>query len=97
MTIVSWIKNHVGSGPLSYIIMLGMGYFIIFDGWKIFGPIYVLYMLLMFGISGVIIDFFFVGGGQPEGKDGMDSPVSSGADIQSRMAKQSVAQRMVKR
>ena len=89
MTLVSWVNNHVGKGPLSLILIAGMGYFILFDGWKIFGPIYVLYMLLMFGISGVIIDFFFVGGGgPPESKDGGESPVSTGIDIQRRMASQ---------
>lgn len=85
MTLVSWVKNHLGSTPLSWIIVAGLGYFILFDGWAIFGPVYILYLLLMFGISGVIIDFFFVGGGQPEGKDGMESPVSSGVDIAHRM------------
>tara|TARA_Y100000310_G_scaffold272711_1_gene287840 strand:+ start:2371 stop:2733 length:363 start_codon:yes stop_codon:yes gene_type:complete len=88
MTLVSWVKNHVGTGPLSWILVGGMGYFILFDGWKIFGPIYVLYMLLMFGVSGIIIDFFFVGGGSGGGQKGMESPVSSGVDIQKRMASQ---------
>ena len=95
MTLVSWVKNHVGTGPMSWILVGGMGYFILFDGWKIFGPIYVLYMLLMFGVSGVIIDFFFVGGGSGGGGEqkGMESPVSSGVDIQRRMASQA-AQKM---
>jgi len=90
MTLVSWVKNHVGTGPLSWILVGGMGYFILFDGWKIFGPIYVLYMLLMFGVSGILIDFFFVGGGSGGGEKqkGMESPVSSGVDIQRRMASQ---------
>ena len=92
MTLVSWVNNHVGKGPLAWILIAGMGYFILFDGWKIFGPIYILYMLLMFGISGVIIDFFFVGGGgAPEREDGLESPVSTGIDLQKRMTGQHVS------
>jgi len=47
-------------------------------------------MLLMFGVSGILIDFFFVGGGSGGGEKqkGMESPVSSGVDIQRRMASQ---------
>ncbi|MEK6957648.1 MAG: hypothetical protein AABW99_01575 [archaeon] len=95
MTIASWVKNHVGGGPVSWIIMAGMGYFILFDGWKIFGPIYVLYMMLMFGVSAIIIDFFFVTAGgapKPESLEGMESPVSSGVDMAKRMAQHGAMQ-----
>src|SRR3989344_9188323 len=86
MTLASWVRNHLGDSPLSWILIGGLGYFILFDGWAIFGPIYVLYMLLGFGVSSVIIDFFFVGGGHPpEGEEGLESPVSSGGDIMKRM------------
>ena len=101
MTLISWVKNHLGTGPLSWILIAGMGYFILFDGWAIFGPIYILYILLMFGVSAVIIDFFFVGGagsGAPE-KEGPGSPVSSGVDIAKRMSAQRAvgpAQRMIR-
>ena len=91
LTLISWVNNHVGKGPLSLILIGGIGYFILFDGWKLFGPIYVLYMLLMFGVSGVLIDFFFVGGGGGPEKEGMESPVSSGVDIQKRIASQKAA------
>ena len=88
MTIVSWVRNHLGTGALSWILIAGMAYFIMFDGWALFGPIYVLYMLLMFGISGILIDFFFIapGGAPPPPVEGMESPVSSGVDIQKRQA-----------
>ncbi len=87
MTLASWVKNHLGDSPLTWILIGGLGYFILFDGWAIFGPIYLLYMLLGFGVSSIIIDFFFVGGGggPPQGEEGMESPVSSGIDIMKRM------------
>ncbi|VVC00148.1 Uncharacterised protein [uncultured archaeon] len=102
MTLVSWVKNHLGSGALSWILIAGLTYFVLFDGWAIFGPIYILYMLLMFGISGIIIDFFFIGAGgpPPAPEEGMESPVSSGVDIQKRMqehAAHNTAARMMRR
>src|SRR3989344_8309853 len=63
MTLASWVRNHLGDSPLSWILIGGLGYFILFDGWAIFGPIYLLYMLLGFGVSSILIDFFFVGAG----------------------------------
>lgn len=89
MTLANWVKNHLGNSPLSWILIVGLGYFILFDGWAIFGPIYVLYLLLAFGVSSVIIDFFFVGaGGPPEAEGVEESPVSSGVDIMKRMQEQ---------
>ena len=86
MTLASWVRNHLGDSPLSWILIGGLGYFILFDGWAIFGPIYVLYLLLGFGVSSILIDFFFVGAGGAPKPEGMEeSPVSSGVDIMSRM------------
>jgi len=87
MSIISFVKNHLGTGPVAIVVMVGMSWFILFDYWKFFGGIFILYSLLLAGISGVIIDFFFVGGmgGGSEPQQGMLSPVSSGADLQKRM------------
>ena len=84
LAIISFVKNHLGTSPLGIIVIVGFSYFILFDIWKLFGTIYVLYMVLMFGISGIIIDFFFVtsGGGVPS--QGGEAPLSSGADLASR-------------
>ena len=102
LMLVSWVRNHIGTGAMSWVLIAALTFFIFLDGWAIFGPIYVLYMLLMFGISGIIIDFFFVGAGgpPPAPEEGMESPVSSGLDIQKRMAEhaaRSHAQRMMRR
>ncbi len=102
LTITSWVMNHLGKGPVSWILIAAVAYFVLFDAWTLFGPIYVLYMLLMFGISGIIIDFFFIsaGGPPPPPEEGMESPVSSGIDIQRRMQEQAAhshAARMMRR
>ncbi len=95
LSIISFIKNHLGTGPLAIILILGIGYFVFFEAWVFFGGIYVLYMLLALGVSGILIDFFFVSGGpaggKPEEAGQQLSPVSSGADIARRQAQMKAA------
>lgn len=84
ITIVSFVRNHLGNSWLSWIVILGFAWFVLFDGWRLFGPIYILYLLIGMGISGILVDFFFVtaggmGGGGKEGEK--YSPISSGADL----------------
>ena len=92
LTLLSFIKNHVGTGPLGLALMIGMGWFIFFDAWAFFGGVFVLYTLMTMGISGVFIDFFFVGqqhiappmphsGG---GGGGFEAPKGTQADITER-------------
>lgn len=85
LTMVSFVKTRLGTSSLAIILMVGMFFFIFFDFWQLFGTIYVLYMLLIFGVSGVIIDLFFVtaGGGSPEGGPS-SSALSTGADLAMR-------------
>lgn len=84
MTIISFVRNHLGTGPLSWVVIGGFFFFIFGDLWKLFGTIYVMYMLLVFGVAAIFIDFFFVTGGFGGGKQ--ESPVSSGADLLKRRA-----------
>lgn len=88
MAIVSFVKNHIGTGPVSWIVILGFAAFIFGNLWKFFGGIYVIYMLLVFGISGVLIDFFFMRGTGASGAEqgGIEQPISSGADVAKRAA-----------
>ena len=65
-----------------------MSWFIIFDYFVLFGGIYVLYILMAFGFTGVIIDFFFVNPGSGQANEG---GVSNGSDF---MQRQSQIQRM---
>ncbi|MFH1239738.1 MAG: hypothetical protein V1672_00815 [Candidatus Diapherotrites archaeon] len=86
LTMVSFVKNRLGTSPLAIILMTGLFFFIFFDFWRLFGTIYVLYMLLMFGVSGILIDFFFVsqmGGGGMQGTPS-SSALSTGADLAMR-------------
>ncbi len=82
LTIVSFVWAHLGKSPLSVALIVGFGWFVLFDYWKFFGGIFVLYTLLTLGISGILIDFFFVSqmGGEPTEAQ----PVSSGVDLMMR-------------
>ncbi len=84
LTIISFIRNHVENKPAQVVLILFIGWFVLFDAWMFFGSVYVLYMLLMFGISTLMIDFFFVTAGGSKGGKGMESPVSSGVDLAAR-------------
>lgn len=78
LTIISFVLTHLGKGPLAYALIGGISVFVLLDFWVFFGGIFILYTLLTLGISGVLVDFFFVsnmgggGGGQSESPE-MDS------------------------
>lgn len=81
MTIYSWVRNHIQNTALGLVIFFAITFFVVFDMWLLFGGIYIFWMLLMFGISQILIDFFFI---TPASGGGKDSPVSSGGDIAAR-------------
>lgn len=60
LTIISYVTQHLGKGPLSLMIIAVLSYFIIFDYFMIFGGIYVLYMLVLFGVTQLLMDFFIL-------------------------------------
>jgi hypothetical protein len=88
MAIFAYVTQHLGKGPLAILIIITMSWFIIFDYFALFGGIYVLYILMAFGFTGVIIDFFFVNPGSGQANEG---GVSNGNDF---MQRQSQIQRM---
>src|SRR3989344_8171875 len=96
MTIYSWVKNHFGNSVLGWVVFGATCFFVIFELWSIFGGIYLFYMLLLFGVSQILIDFFFITAGAPPagGAGGkMESPVSSGKELAGRQAQMAHAQR----
>ncbi|MEM0359719.1 MAG: hypothetical protein QXK06_00065 [Candidatus Diapherotrites archaeon] len=60
LAIISFVYSHLGKGPVSLALIAGISVFVLFDYWKFFGGIFLLYTLLTLGISGVLVDFFFV-------------------------------------
>ncbi|MFH1224885.1 MAG: hypothetical protein V1676_03700 [Candidatus Diapherotrites archaeon] len=87
ITVASFVRGNLGDSALSWIVIIGFGWFVLFDGWMLFGPVYVLYILLGLGVSGILVDFFFISMnmGAPMGGQ-QQEPISSGTDVlQKRM------------
>jgi len=59
MTIFSYVTQHLGKGPLAIIIVVVISW-MIFSNFAIFGSIYVLYMLVLFGVTQILMDFFIL-------------------------------------
>lgn len=59
MTIVSYVTQHLGKGPLALIIIAVIAW-MIFSNFAIFGSIYVIYMLVLFGVTQILMDFFIL-------------------------------------
>lgn len=58
--IISFVFNHLGKTPMAYVIIAALSYFILWDAWKFFGTVYLLYMFLALGFVGFIVDYFFM-------------------------------------
>jgi len=91
MTIIAFVTQHLGKGPLAIVIILVLSWFIVFDYFRFFGGVYVLYMFVTLGFSGILIDFFFVNPGSGQANEG---GISNGKDF---MARQSQIQKMMGR
>ena len=91
MTIIAFVVQHLGKGPLAVLVIIVLSWFIVFDYFKFFGGVYVLYMFVTLGFTGVLIDFFFVNPGSGQANEG---GISNGKDF---MARQSQIQRMMRR
>ena len=98
LAIFGYVTQHLGKGPVAILIMLAMSYFILFDYWKFFGGVYVLYILVTMGIGGILVDFMFVtpsahGASGASGASGAEGPISNGSDFMARQAQMSKVRR----
>ncbi len=87
LTIISFVRNHIGTGSLSWVVIGLFAWFILFDYWVFFGGIFLLYTLLAFGVGQLIIDYMFVSqgfGAQPQPGE-PESPMGHGMDVLNRM------------
>jgi hypothetical protein len=67
IAIVGFLNQHMQNKILKVIIFMFMGYFVLIANWATFGTIWVIYTVLGLGVSGVLVDFFFVSmQGDPE-------------------------------
>jgi len=95
ITLISFVKNHLGTAPLSLAVMAVIVWFVMFDMWWFFGGIYVLYTLLILGFSSIIIDILFVSGMVGGGQVKPGEHKGTGADAAARMERIKMMQHMM--
>jgi|GEM_PF-1461073 len=84
LMIIGFVRQYVSPGILATIVTLVVSYFVLFVNWWIFGSIYLVYTLLAAGVSGIMVDFFFVmPGKQPKQME--EKPDSDGISVQNKM------------
>lgn len=66
--IISFVRNHIPNPLVSTLLILGLSVFLLFDFWSIFGSALFLYILVSFGVVGILVDLGFLGGFSKEGK-----------------------------
>ena len=84
--IIQFIRSHFNAGVLPILLTIVIGYIFLFHYWAIFGPIMLVYFLLIFGFTSALLDIAIVkpwagGGGAsmeaagPSGKDAMQASI----------------------
>jgi hypothetical protein len=59
-----------------------VSYFVLFDLWWFFGGVFILYLLLTIGVTGIIIDYFFLT--QQQGAPSENRPDLVGHEVRGR-------------
>ena len=80
--IVGWVRSHLGGGLVATIVMLFIGYLALFQYFYMFGPLTIVYLLIIMNVGGMITDFAF--GRHEYGLAKMEGPQSG---IAARLAK----------
>lgn len=86
MAVFAYVTGHLGKGPLGIFVFALIAWLVIFDYFAIFGGIYILYMLLALGLTGVLIDFMFITPSPMNKQEGTGEPISNGKDYMARQA-----------
>ncbi len=84
--IVQFARNRFGGGTLVTVLILVLGYIMLFPLWPIFGPMMFIYLFIVFGFSMLLMDLVIAkpwargGGGEEEGH-------TTGKEYSERLAK----------
>lgn len=88
LSIMSFVLNHLGKGPLSVVVIGVTAFFVFFIIPALSQAVFIVYILLFAGVSSVLIDFFFItAGGQPQQQGEFEEPDVNGLDIKERREK----------
>ena len=68
--IIQFTRGRFGGGPLVTILVLVIGYIMLFSLWPIFGPMMLIYFIIAFGFINIVFDLViakpWAGGGEGE-------------------------------
>ncbi len=80
--IVGWVRTHIGGGKLGTFLMLFIGYLALFRYWFLTGPIAIIYLLAITGVTGLAMDIVFTRSYYTKGGGGMEAMEGSERDAE---------------
>lgn len=86
LIIVNFVRARVGFGFLSSFLTMFFTYYVIFERWDLFGPLTIIYLIMMFGIIHIVQDLYFAGMGITEGVNRLTGKGMEGAQQQARLS-----------
>jgi hypothetical protein len=86
LTIISYVTQHLGKGPLALMLIAILSWFIIFDYFMVLGGIYFLFMVLVLGGTQILMDMFILApqAAMEQQMSGEVANQPNGADFQDR-------------
>jgi hypothetical protein len=54
--VVSFVRGKFGGGPIVTVLILVLGYIILFQYWMFFGPLMLVYLFIVFGFTAILFD-----------------------------------------
>ena len=57
--LVGWVRSRMGGGLIATVVLLFVGYLVLFQFWWLFGPLAIVYLAAMYGALGMFITFLF--------------------------------------
>jgi hypothetical protein len=67
LIIVNFVRARVGFGFLSSFLTMFLTYYVLFEQWDLFGPLTIMYLIMLFGIIRIFQDVYFAASGIHEG------------------------------
>lgn len=58
--IVSFVRGRFAGGPIVTVLVLVLGYVVLFQNWMMFGPLMIIYLLVTFGFTAILIDLVII-------------------------------------
>lgn len=60
IAIISFVSQNIQNKTLKLLLTIFMIYFVLIANWSVFGTMWIIYTIIGLGVSGIIVDTFFV-------------------------------------